>query len=90
MTDFHYESEDELDLINQENNDYSPVTVVLSENGWIRGYKGHNLSPDSFRIRDGDKPKFQLELLKSEKLGIMTSEGRSYNLPIDQINKDKG
>tara|TARA_X000001036_G_scaffold388079_1_gene384175 strand:+ start:192 stop:2414 length:2223 start_codon:yes stop_codon:yes gene_type:complete len=90
LTDFHYESEDELDLINQENNDYSPVTVVLSESGWIRGYKGHNISTHSFRIRDGDKIKYCLEVTNNQKLVLITSEGRSYNLFVDQISKEKG
>ena len=39
LTDFHFESEDQLSLIDQGNSDCSPVTVVLSESGWIRGYK---------------------------------------------------
>jgi len=90
LTDFYFESEDVLELVNEDSNDISPVTVVLSENGWIRTYKGHEVNSDTYRIRDGDKTKFELELLKNEKLGIMTSEGRSYNLPIDQINKGKG
>jgi len=90
LTDFHFESEDQLTLIDQENNDCSPITVVLSESGWIRGYKGHNLPTDSFRIRDGDKIKYFLEVTNDQKLVLITSEGRSYNLLVDQISKEKG
>ncbi len=90
LTDFHFESEDQMDLINQENNDCSPITIVLSESGWIRGYKGHNLTSDSFRIRDGDKIKYCLEVSNNEKLVLITSEGRSYNLFVDQVSKEKG
>jgi topoisomerase-4 subunit A len=90
LTDFQFESEDLLDLVEYGINDNSPVTVVLSKNGWIRTYKGHELDDNLFKIRDGDSVKFCINLQKSEKLSLMTSEGRSYTLSIDQINKDKG
>ena len=67
-----------------------PVTVVLSENGWIRSYKGHNLETDSFKLRDGDKIKFVSELSTSQHLSVITSEGRSFSLSVDLLKKAKG
>ncbi|MDC3090735.1 DNA topoisomerase IV subunit A, partial [Paracoccaceae bacterium] len=67
-----------------------PLTVVLSENGWIRSYKGHNLETSSFKLRDGDLIKFTAQLLKSQQLLFITSEGRSFSLSLDQLKKDKG
>ena len=67
-----------------------PVTVLLSENGWIRSYKGHNLDTSLFKLRDGDVIKFKDQLLKSQQLLFITSEGRSFSLLLDQLKKDKG
>ncbi len=67
-----------------------PVTVVLSENGWIRSYKGHNLDNNSFKFRDGDGVKFAAQLSRSQQLLLITSEGRSFSLSLDQLKKDKG
>ncbi len=67
-----------------------PVTVVLSENGWIRSYKGHSLDNNSFKFRDGDGVKFVAQLSRSQQLLFITSEGRSFSLSLDQLKKDKG
>jgi topoisomerase-4 subunit A len=67
-----------------------PVTVVLSENGWIRSYKGHGLDAASFKFRDGDGVKFIAQLSRRQKLLFITSEGRSFSLSLEQIKKDKG
>jgi topoisomerase-4 subunit A len=57
-----------------------PVTVVLSENGWIRSYKGHSLDNSSFKFRDGDGVKFAAQLSRSQQLLFITSAGRSFSL----------
>ena len=67
-----------------------PVTVVLSLNGWIRCYKGHNLDTNSFKLRDGDVIKFTAQLSKSQQLLFITSKGRSFSLSLNQLKKDKG
>ena len=67
-----------------------PVTIVLSENGWIRSYRGHSLVANSFKFRDGDGVKFIAELSRSQKLLFITSKGRSFSLALDQLKKDRG
>ena len=67
-----------------------PVTVVLSENGWIRSYKGHSLDTNSFKLRDGDEIKYVAQLWRRQQLLLFTSEGRSFSLSLDQLKKDKG
>ncbi len=67
-----------------------PVTVVLSENGWIRSYKGHGLDNNLFKFRDGDGVKFASQLSRSQQMLLITSEGRSFSLSLDQLKKDKG
>jgi topoisomerase-4 subunit A len=64
--------------------------VVLSENGWIRSYKGHGLDFNSFKFRDGDGIKFIAQSSISQQLLFITSEGRSFSLYLEQLKKDKG
>ena len=64
--------------------------MVLSENGWIRSYKGHGLDTNSFKFRDGDGIKFIAQTSISQQLLFITSEGRSFNLSLEQLKKDKG
>ena len=34
-----------------------PVTIVLSEKGWIRAIRGHQTEPESLAFKEGDKLK---------------------------------
>ena len=63
---------------------------MLSKNGWVRSYKGHSLDTNSFKFRDGDGVKFAAQLSRTQQLLLITSEGRSFSLSLDQLKKDKG
>ncbi len=84
------EEEGYRESFNDNTIDDFPVTVVLSENGWIRSYKGHSLDTNSFKFRDGDGIKFVTQLSRNQQLLFITSEGRSFSLSLDQLKKDKG
>ncbi len=55
-----------------------PVTVVLSEKGWVRSAKGHEVNPLELNYRGGDS--FGLSALgrTNEILVFLDSTGRSY------------
>jgi topoisomerase-4 subunit A len=64
---------DETALISAE-----PITVVLSEKGWIRAAKGHDVDPNALSYKAGDGFKASA-LGKSNQLAtILDSTGRSY------------
>ncbi len=57
-----------------------PVTVILSQQGWVRLAKGHEIDPLSLSYKSGDAFK-QVALGKSNQLAIfIDSTGRSYSL----------
>ncbi|MDD2603479.1 MAG: DNA topoisomerase IV subunit A [Desulfobacterales bacterium] len=58
-----------------------PVTVVLSQKGWIRSAKGHEVDPEKLSYRAGDA--FQaMARGKSNQLAVLLdTTGRSYTLP---------
>ena len=76
-------SETELLLI-------EPVTIVLSERGWMRAAKGHDVDPSSLQYKSGDS--FKLAALgKSNQLAIfMDSTGRAYSLPAHSLPSARG
>ena len=32
-----------------------PVTIILSELGWVRAAKGHDMDPENMNYREGDR-----------------------------------
>lgn len=63
-----------------------PVTVVLSEKGWIRAAKGHEIEPTSLNYRSGDAFRSAARGRSNQQVVLLDSTGRSYaiaahNLP---------
>ncbi|MEM8551676.1 MAG: DNA topoisomerase IV subunit A [Pseudomonadota bacterium] len=67
-----------------------PVTVVLSQKGWIRALKGHvkDLSNQTFRQEDGLGQAIHAET--TDKLLILASDGRVYTLGADKLPGGRG
>lgn len=75
----------ETELISTE-----PVTIVLSERGWMRAAKGHEVDPASLQYKSGDAFKIAARG-KSNQLAIfMDSTGRAYSLPAHSLPSARG
>jgi len=57
-----------------------PVTVVLSEAGWIRAGKGHDLDPMALSYKSGDAFKFATRGRSNQPVLILDSTGRAYTV----------
>jgi topoisomerase-4 subunit A len=69
-----------------------PVTVVCSEKGWIRAAKGH-LEPAGIadlKYKEGDREKFWLHALSTDKLLVFGTNGRFYTIGIDRLPSARG
>ena len=67
-----------------------PVTIVLSERGWMRAAKGHEVDPASLQYKSGDSFKIAARG-KSNQLAIfMDSTGRAYSLPAHSLPSARG
>lgn len=55
-----------------------PITVVMSERGWIRAAKGHEIDAAGLSYRAGDKFKFAVKGKSNQPILILDSTGRSY------------
>jgi topoisomerase-4 subunit A len=62
-----------------------PITVILSERGWIRAAKGAVADPSELKFKEGDKLGFLVPAETTDKLLILTSDGRFFTLGCDKL-----
>src|ERR1700744_4143554 len=57
-----------------------PLTVVCSEKGWLRTFKGHVEESDDVKYREGDRARFWVHAQTTDKLMIFATDGRFFTL----------
>ena len=67
-----------------------PVTVILSQKGWIRAAKGHVDLAQEFKYKESDKLAFILHAQTTDKLLIAAGNGRFYTLGCDKLPSARG
>ncbi len=67
-----------------------PITVILSERGWIRAAKGRVEDPSELKFKEGDKLGFLVPAETTDKLLIFASDGRFFTLPCDKLPSARG
>jgi topoisomerase-4 subunit A len=67
-----------------------PVTVLLSQKGWIRAVKGHGVNAAEQKYKEGDGPRFVVAAETTDRLVIFGSNGRFYTLPADRLPGGRG
>jgi topoisomerase-4 subunit A len=67
-----------------------PVTVVMSEKGWIRGAKGHDIDPSSLSYKSGDGFKMAVRGRTNQPLVILDSTGRAYTVASHNLPSARG
>ncbi len=66
------------------------VTVVLSEKGWVRAAKGHDVDAEGLSYRSGDKLLAAARLRSNQTAVFLDSTGRSYSLPAHTLPSARG
>jgi topoisomerase-4 subunit A len=69
-----------------------PITVILSQRGWIRAMKGH-LALDQvadLKWREGDGPFIHFHAQPTDRLALFASNGRAYTLSGDKLPSARG
>ncbi|MDH5360622.1 MAG: DNA topoisomerase IV subunit A [Gammaproteobacteria bacterium] len=67
---------DESALISSE-----PVTVILSEKGWIRSAKGHDIDTEALAFKSGDSFRSSARGKSNQQSVFIDSTGRTYTIP---------
>ncbi len=66
------------------------VTVVLSENGWVRSAKGQEVDTSKLNYKSGDKLKMAVCGRSNQLAVFIGSTGRSYSLPAHSLPSARG
>ncbi|MDJ0808312.1 MAG: DNA topoisomerase IV subunit A [Gammaproteobacteria bacterium] len=67
-----------------------PVTVVLSEKGWARVAKGHEIDPAGLNYKAGDRYLACARLRSNQQAVFLDSSGRSYSLQAHTLPSARG
>ena len=67
-----------------------PVTVVMSEQGWVRSAKGHDIDPAGLSYKAGDAFKQAVQGRSNQFVVLLDSTGRSYSLPAHTLPAARG
>ena len=67
-----------------------PVTVVLSEAGWIRSAKGHEVDAENLNFRAGDQYLSHAQGKSNQRVYVLDDAGRSYALGINTLPSARG
>jgi len=75
----------ELELVTAD-----PITVVMSEKGWIRAAKGHDIDPTTLSYKAGDSYKMSAYGRSNQPVVILDSTGRAYTVPSHNLPSARG
>lgn len=67
-----------------------PVTIILSEKGWIRTMKGHVEDGADIKYKDGDEAKFVIHASSTDRLMLFGTDGRFYTLDVAALPGGRG
>ena len=69
-----------------------PVTVILSEKGWIRAAKGHldDKAAGELKYKEGDTARFAIHAQSTDKILLFGSNGRFYTVGCDRLPSARG
>ena len=67
-----------------------PVTVVLSEKGWIRALRGHQADTASLSFKTGDRLKCAFHAQTTDKVLLFATDGRFFTLGADKLPGGRG
>jgi topoisomerase-4 subunit A len=69
-----------------------PITVILSQRGWIRAMKGHLALEQvaDLKWREGDGPFIHFHSQTTDRLALFASNGRVYTLAGDKLPSARG
>lgn len=67
-----------------------PVTVVVSEKGWLRAMKGHLADHSTLTFKEGDSLKLAFHAQTTDKILVFTTGGKFYTIGADRLPGGRG
>ncbi len=67
-----------------------PMTIVVSEKGWVRAAKGHDIRPEELAYKSGDSYLMHVATRSHQTVVFFDSTGRSYSLIAHTLPSARG
>jgi topoisomerase-4 subunit A len=67
-----------------------PITIILSEKGWIRAQKGHIAPEVELRFKEGDQLHTWVHAQSTDRIVLFATNGRAYTLKAEAIPRGRG
>ncbi len=67
-----------------------PITIILSQKGWIRCLKGHTDLSEEFKFKDDDALQAAIHAQTTDKIIIFDTAGKFYTIPANDIPSGRG
>jgi len=67
-----------------------PVTVILSQKGWIRARTGHGLDTTQLSFKDGDALLQTLECKTTDAVNVLSGSGKAFTIQAADVPSGRG
>jgi topoisomerase-4 subunit A len=67
-----------------------PITVVVSDKGWLRAMKGHLTELDSLTFKEGDRLKMAFHAQTTDKIILFSTGGKFFTIGADRLPGGRG
>ena len=67
-----------------------PITVILSQKGWIRSMKGYIPLTDEFKFKEDDGLQFAIHAYTTDKIVLFDTSGKFFNINANEIPSGRG
>ncbi len=89
-TDFAEAVEIDMEAVQQAMIEKEPITVVVSEKGWIRALRGHAADFSVLTFKEGDRLKTAFHAETTDRILMFTTAGKFYTLQGDKLPGGRG
>ncbi len=66
------------------------ISIILSDKGWVRTMRGHELARESIKYKEGDAQRFIFEAETTDKILLFATNGRFYTLAAGKLPSGRG
>jgi len=89
-TDFAEAVEIDMEAVQQAMIEKEPITVVVSDKGWIRALRGHAADFGALTFKEGDRLKTAFHAETTDRILMFTTAGKFYTLQGDKLPGGRG
>jgi len=89
-SDFDVAPSHDVEEIQEAMVEREPITVVVSEKGWLRAMKGHSIDVAKLEFKTGDRLQTAFPAETTDKVLVFSTKGRFYTLAGDKLPGGRG